>query len=367
MDLQTFINNNNDYLSKFRELKLNVKTYSQLNLSIITYKRNYKYDMNENNFIKWCKGSIINTETNKVICLPPQKCLEEYNLSDSNNTSCVDYENCILQPLIDGTMINMFYHNDEWLISTRSFIGGKNKWDQNLSFKKMVDETIQEKNFNFDELNKNNSYTFVLQHKNNRIVTEIVDNNLILVDEFSPQENKFVDINNNTYNSFNVIKNNDINILTNSIGEGYNFQFKGFTLKYPNKRINFINSEYKIAHDIKNKCNYNNKLLSYIFLRNNNLLKDYLKYFNDDSDLFNKYRELIYIMKNELHDCYIKYFIKKSIQKKDVPYQLKPLIYDLHTIYKTEKKKITNEVVNDYLYNLPEKKICFVLNYYITS
>ena len=72
-------------------------------------------------------------------------------------------------------MLNIFYHN-EWIISTRSFINAKNKWNDNLSFKKMFDEIINEKNINLDNLNKNFSYSFVIQHKKNRIVTEIVDN-----------------------------------------------------------------------------------------------------------------------------------------------------------------------------------------------
>ena len=86
MYLQDFIINNDDYLSQFRKLNLNVKNYSQLKLAIITYKRNFVYDFNENTFIKWCKGAIINTETNKVVCLPPQKCLEKYTFSDANTT-----------------------------------------------------------------------------------------------------------------------------------------------------------------------------------------------------------------------------------------------------------------------------------------
>ena len=70
MDLQHFNNNNTDYLSQFRKLNLNVKTYSQIKLAIITYKRNFDYNFNENTFIKWCKGAIINTETNKVVYEP---------------------------------------------------------------------------------------------------------------------------------------------------------------------------------------------------------------------------------------------------------------------------------------------------------
>jgi len=362
MDLQNFINNNIDYLSQFRKLNLNVKTYSQLNLAIITYKRNVDYNFNEIIFMKWCKGAIINTETNKVVCLPPQKCLEKYTFSD---VLIENKDNFILQPLIDGTMINMFYHKDEWLISTRSFIGGKNKWDQELSFKKMFDECKEK--INMEELNKNNSYSFVLQHKENRIISEIVDNNIILVEEYSFVDNipNVVDFQ-GKYETIMSIKNNDMNVLNESMGKTFNFQFKGFTLKNNEKRINIINNEYQRAHDIKMECNYNNKLLSYIYLRNNNLLKDYLAYFNDDGLLFDKYRNIIYIMKNELYDCYVKFFIKKVIEKKQIPFQLKPLVYDLHTIYKQDKKKITNEIINNYIYNMPDKKLCFVLNYYIT-
>ena len=48
-----------------------------------------------------------------------------------------DNEN--IYPLIDGTMINVFY-KDEWIISTRSEIGGYNKWTNKKSFRKLFEE-----------------------------------------------------------------------------------------------------------------------------------------------------------------------------------------------------------------------------------
>ena len=368
MELQTFINNNTDYLSKFRDLKLNTKKYGEMGLAIVTYKYNYKYDLNEYPFIKWCKGAIININTNKLVCLSPVKTETKYDLSKTELNIDPHYDNnSILQPLIDGTMINLFYHNNEWMMSTRSFIGAKNKWDQNISFKKMFDES--KKNLDYNELNKKHSYSFVLQHVNNRIVSQIPENNIILVEEYDFDSDNVNNVNLNltNYESITTIKNNDMNVLEVSINKSYNFQFKGFTLKNGPRRINFINSEYQKVFNIKSKCNYNNKLLSFIYLRNNNLLKDYLIYFNDDSTIFDNYRNKIFIMKNELHDCYVKFFIKKEIEKKDIPFQLKPLVFDLHKIYKQHQTKITNSVVNQYIYNLPEKKLCFVLNYYITS
>ena len=67
------------------------------------------------------------------------------------------------------------------------------------------------------------------------------------------------------YETIISIKNNDMNVLNDSMGKTFNFQFKGFTIKNNEKRVNVINPEYQKAHDIKMKCNYNNKL-SYIYL-----------------------------------------------------------------------------------------------------
>ena len=365
MELQRFINDNTDYISKFRKLNLIVKTYTELNLAIITYKRNINYDFKNNSIIKWCKGAVINTNNHKIISLSPPKCYLTYSF---NNIPDIIEKDYILQPLIDGTMINMFYHNNQWMISTRSFIGAKNKWDQKISFKKMFDEA--KNNMNVEELNKNHSYSFVLHHKNNRIISKIVENSIVLVDEYSFEGDSPVHVDfQDKYTSFTFVKNNELNVLKDSKNKSFNFQFKGFTIKNKNNnhRINIINQEYCKAFEIKQKCNYNNKLLTFIYLRKNNLLKSYLKYFDDDNNLFDNYRNMIYIMKNELHECYINHFIKKNIITKAVPYQLKPLIFELHRLFQNKKIKITNSVVNDYIYNMPEKKLCFVLNYYKTD
>jgi hypothetical protein len=45
-----------------------------------------------------------------------------------------------LHNLVDGTMINLFNVNNEWLLSTRSNIGCTNKWSQGINFKEMFDE-----------------------------------------------------------------------------------------------------------------------------------------------------------------------------------------------------------------------------------
>ena len=62
-------------------------------------------------------------------------------------------------------MINLFYHQNEWLVSTRSEIGGYNKWNNKKSFVlTMFDECSK---LDYELLNKNMSYSFVMKHVEN--------------------------------------------------------------------------------------------------------------------------------------------------------------------------------------------------------
>ena len=177
MELQTYIDNNEDYLSRFKEHKLYVRDYSKLGLAIIKAKRGQKYDYENEPWLTYCRGAIINTETNRLVCIPPRKAEMNDNLKKMIEGYREDY---IYEPLIDGTMINMFYHNDDWMIATRSNIGAKNSWDGKTPFSKMFLEILGDEWFN--ELYKDHCYSFSLAHKKNRIVTPIETNMIFLVE-----------------------------------------------------------------------------------------------------------------------------------------------------------------------------------------
>ena len=111
---------------------------------------NKEYDYENHPWIKYCRGAVIDIKNNNVLCVPPEKALEKFllnvespsflNVPDNMTFRNIDDiinqfdENLNYEPLFDGTMINMFYHNDEWMISTRSNIGAKNSWDGKESF-----------------------------------------------------------------------------------------------------------------------------------------------------------------------------------------------------------------------------------------
>ena len=358
MELQHFINENTNYSSLFKKYELKVKNYSQLGLMMVKAKYNFDYDYEKNPWMRYCRGVIINTVTNKVICIPPKKAIQKENIYDFLNNN--DTTNTI-EPLIDGTMINMFYHNDEWFICTRSNIGAKNSWDGKIPFNKMFKEINGDEWFS--ELDKKSCYSFVLRHNKNRIVTPVEINEIYLIerhiisdDNITKSELPLIKGIINMYNITNhsIMSYNDINL---------NYRFKGFTVKNTNgERINWINPNYTYVSGLK--MNYNHPFLNYIELRQKRKLTEYLNYFPENRYLFNDYRNNLIKIKEDIYESYVSIFIKKENEIKNVNYSIRPLLYKLHDYYHKTGEKINRKIVSDYLYQLPCKKILFIYNYY---
>ena len=361
MELQKFINENSDYISIFKDKKFYFRKYSQLGLCIVKGYYNNKYDYENNRWMRYCRGAVINVNENKVICVPPQKSKENMLITTDGVQRVIDSfveGNTSYQPLLDGTMINMFYHNDEWMISTRSNIGAKNKWDGNKSFLKMFIDVHGDEWFN--ELNKKYCYSFILHHKNNRNVSPIENNFIFLVENYEIENGEI-----KMKQLDNISKIENIIELSKGMLYGYQselfFPIKGFTIKNEVERVNWINPNFEYVKQLK--MNHNDKFLNYISLRQKRLLKEYLKYFPEDSDLFERYREEFNNVKTTLYQRYVSRYIKKEITNKEIEYSLKPLIYELHGHYLNTHEKINIKIVSDYLHNLDGKKIMFIKKY----
>ena len=305
----------------------------------------------------YCRGAVINSE-NKIICLPPIKSIElrdkEIILESSDG---MEYET-----LLDGTMINLFYYDNEWIISTRSEIGGYNKWNNKKSFREMFDECS---NIDYDNLDKSCSYSFVMRHTENRNVSPIQQNNLFLVEVYQylggeiKRLSKYeYPVNNYMINESYTDREEFMKIYSKPI---IPYQCKGYTIKCGSMRYKWINPYF---NEIKNlKINMNNHCLNYIELRRNGNLKRYLRYFPEHQHLFDNYREKIHLLSNELYTIYKNTFIYKTLNRNEIPYHLKPLVYDIHNNYLKEKSPTTWEDIKQYIHTISSKKLMFALNY----
>ena len=216
---------------------------------------------------------VVNKE-NQIVCIPPQKAI---NVDNINGGEDVFYEE-----LIDGTMINLFYYKGEWIISTRTEIGGYNKWGQDKSFRVLFDES---RDFSDDDLNTDYCYSFVMRHVENRNIAPIEKNELYIVEMYKLTEDSAdPQLNRVMYEDYPACfskvgrvrgKDKMIELLNLS-------QFiKGYTLKVNDKRYKIANQDFETIKKIH--VNKNNPCLTYLELRKNGNMKEYLKYFPEKS------------------------------------------------------------------------------------
>ena len=354
MELQSFISSNEDYFSIFKIHGFKVVKYKNLILVKNYYDKPLSYT-NETDYWKmYCRGAVIDVSTRKVICLPPVKA-REYDMEKDN----LDSSHREIQYLIDGTMVNLFF-NGEWIISTRSDIGGRNKWANKKSFKQMFDECSD---IEYDKLNKECCYSFVMRHKDNRNVSPIVENKLILVDAYKLNQDNEKTIERIENSKFSMVypgTEKITNIEFNELVDFKSYEIKGYTIKQGNKRYKLINPLFEYVKAIN--PNMNCDLFNYIELRKNGNLKEYLKYFPEYSGIFTNYRNDIHNISNELYNNYKNHHIFKNIERKEIPYNLKPMVEDIHKIYIETKKPTRWNDIKEYIHNMPSKKLIFALN-----
>ena len=344
MKIQELISNH-DYISEFKKHKVIYRNYPDLQLMIVKRKYGTTYSV-DNLWLNCCRGLVIDTKTNTVVMSPPRKSweLRTFDTFKELNTP--------MQELVDGTMVNLFYHerSDDWLLSTRSNIGCTNKWSQDMNFKEMFDDCS--KDLDYDSLDKSKTYSFVMRHKKNRIITPVTTNELYLVEV--RENGKLVEVPEGV--GYNVLPTIDPENLTDTQSRLY----KGYTTSVNGVRYKWLTTECKFIEMIK--PNTNNPLLNYLTLRHSGHLTNYLKLFPEQRFQFDKYRKQVHQLTGILHQFYLNVFVHKQIEKKDIPFALNPLMYDLHGIYLKEKQGISWSRVKNYIYELEPKRLCFALN-----
>ena len=149
--------------------------------TIIKYNKK-NLTINNEKSVGLFRSLIINRD--KIVVFAPQKSVN-YNNFVINN----EFFDCNITEYVDGTMINIFYNNNKidvngeikpgWEFCTRSNIGAKCRYNldtQKTFYDMFLDACIEEK-LDFNILNKQCCYSFVLQHPDTKIVKHIKNQN----------------------------------------------------------------------------------------------------------------------------------------------------------------------------------------------
>ena len=121
----------------------------------------FKYSQIESDFsldiVKEARGLILEDKTWKVICYPFNKFFnfgEEY----ADN---IDWESAVVETKEDGSLIKIYFYNDEWKVATNGTIDAEDAELQSgpyKNFKQLFDAAAEKCHFDFSKLNRYFTY-----------------------------------------------------------------------------------------------------------------------------------------------------------------------------------------------------------------
>lgn len=371
------------------------------NLPNVNVKSIY-YNKNKYELIKYVKNNInkenvltdglfrsVISRDGRVLSFSPPKSLYKNDFVEKYNM-----EECYAEEFIEGTMINLFYDkkyknvNDEneeneegkWVISTKSNIGARNAFftlghiNKEDTFQHMFYDACKHVNLNYDVLDKEYQYSFVLQHPRNRIVLNIKEPKLYLisVNKIS-DDNVLTKVENYIINNINIPKKyyfkeyKEIEKRWEKSENSVECKEMGLVVfhKDSGNRTKFRNPQYEYVKLLRG----NQPKLEYRFIElwQNKQIKDYLLYFPESKTLFDKYWLKLSKFIDNTFNNYVECYVLKNKRLKDFPFEYRTHMYEIHSIYKNVLKKeykvVTIPVIINYFKNLHPAKMMFSINY----
>ena len=376
--LQTKLNNN----------KLLLKNWGNKNKTIFKILKYDKEFLVKDSDSGKFRSVIFNTD-NKLVCYAPPKSVSVEKFMGNNKGQEV-----WLEEFVEGTMINMFYdtQNSQWEMATRTSVGGNvhffNDETNKKTFYDMFTEVCQHIQFtNYEKMNKDYCYSFVLKHPDNRIVGEVSDKELYLVGVYKCNTGD-----DNTYSYTYINKEDEIvnlscdkiktpaiytsgtlnDDLLNKAKEYYAnhntpYYIMGIVIRNSNgDRCKIRNPNYEMVRKLRG--NQPKLQYQYFVLRNANKVKEYLKYYRENTKKFEIYRDQLHNFTSGLFQNYISCYIKKEKPLNNFPEQYRTHMYKLHhEIYliqlKENKKFVNFEVVKNYVNSLHPSQQMYSVNY----
>ena len=328
--------------------------------------------------------SIISNEDNQIVCYSPPKSIDRNTFA--NKYPVLD-SNFIVEELVEGTMINMFYDKGHWEISTKGVIGANTRFfktSDKTNFRKMFFDTFFNSGLTYEMLDKNYCYSFVLQHPHNRIVVPFTEPNLKLVAVYHIETNEEGDfvvniIDKYSYwlthlNSTMVQINDTYEILPyEKLDEKYasmntSYDILGYVVynTTTDERMKVRNPMYEEVKALRG--NQTKLQFQYLSLRSQGKVKDYLKYYPESKRDFSKYRDDVHRFTSTLYTNYRNCYVKKEKPLKEYGTQFRTHMYHIHQLFLTnlreENKYVDINVVIDYVNKMKPDHLMYSLNYH---
>lgn len=366
-----------------KEKYLNVKKISLPNNELFIIRYNKTFLNNENIHTLGLFRSVIVNNEGKILSFAPPKSMDiDKFIAETNNDPIEFSEFC------EGTMINLFWNNDNWELATKGTVGARCKFFQEntKTFRHLFLEILTEKGIELSIFDKKYIYSFVIQHPDNRIVVPFDSMDLKLVQMYSVDKD-------NNISSFNTLDKLNQKIkeifpietprLLHQVLDSTDCSMDEIKSKFTDLNLSwkivgavFTNTKTGTRTKVRNpsyeyvkKLKGNNPKIQfqYYSLRQSNMVKEYLKFYPEKKEEFSTLRDQLHQWTGQLYQNYINCYIKKLGPLRDFPYEFRPHMFKIHRKYieelKPMKSYVSKNVVVGYVNTLEPPRLMFVINY----
>ena len=350
----------------------NVICKQKYDTTILKYNRDHLTQSNVNT-LGLFRSVII--KNGAFVSFAPPKSYKADSIQETYNSEEL-ISQLTFEEYVEGTMINVFYDGSEWEIASRSMVGAKGQFYKgSKTFRRMFLEAMNNCSIEFEYLNKEYCYSFVFQHPENRIVVSCKNPKLYLCEvykitgdiveiiDFRKDETLCSHVNIPT--QYDDIKSWEEVMTRFSHKETTPYYVMGVIIKNGFIRSKVRNPNYIYVRELRG--NQPKLQFQYYHLRQIGRVGDYLSYYPEHADEFNKFRQHIHDFTKNLHSYYIQCYCNKEKPLKDFPYEFRTHMYTLHQHYldnlREEGKIVTVYEAMTYINTLEPARLMYTMNY----
>lgn len=278
------------------------------------------------------RGIIVEKDTNRPLCYTFDR-MSRHLPDDWDVKECEVTETC------DGSQIKIFFYEEGnfWVVSTtRRIDASRTYFFSEKSFLDMFQDSATHLDWN--RLNKDCCYSFVLSHPENRVVTR-------------HERPGLTHVLTRNMKTFEIVKDDDIGIdrphklvfqqkrdIWNAV-KRLPYYKEGYVVRKGDQYVKIINKKYQ---EVKNLRGSSSSLLTHFFhLRKTNKINQFLKYYPEFRETFAAFEDSFYNLCCHAYNEYVLLRVRKVIEITQVLPFLKPVLYRIHGIHIQRHIRIT--------------------------
>lgn len=332
----------------FEELKKNCEFTIKEDGNLYMLSFNDKNDLNDD-VVRTVNGIILEKDTNKLVHYSFPKAYDGLIGDGGTEPYTGELGNFSAEIMTEGTIIKLFYYENEWRIGTsRNIDAVYSYWGSDKSFKELFIETSKQKDIelDFDILDKGCCYSYILQHPEVTIGYDITVSSIIPLNK----------VNLETLEQVSFTQEYEMKTLRD-LKEKLSFGLNFILITESGNRVKLLSDEYRYAKSLLN----NNPSIKWTCLEiiQNNFMYEFVKYFPSKTHVLDMIDFKLNNTINEIHQLYFNKFVNREMP--DIPYRYRKTIYQLHGRFKSTGIKTTKDIVAHHLINLDTKTLYWIL------